>query len=71
MIYPEQLKLDLRVKANQEFSGVPAGTVGVVVEASNSCPECESVAIRWKRYPGDVLTDWFAFDELQFLDLEH
>lgn len=71
MIKPGQLKIGLRVEANQAFSGVPAGTSGEVVEASNSWPETESVAIRWKRYPADVLTDWFAFDELQFLDLEH
>lgn len=65
-----QLKIGRRVRANREFSGVPIGSIGEVVEAPNSWPEVESVAIQWNRHPGDNLTDWFSFDDLQYLDAE-
>lgn len=65
----DALRIGLFVMANREFSGVDKGTSGQVVERSNSWPDCESVAVQWNRYDGDTLTDWFAFDELRFLDI--
>lgn len=66
-----QLKLGLKVVATREFSGVPEGTKGEVIESSNSWPDTESVAIRWKRRENDPLVDWFSFDDLQYLEVEH
>lgn len=62
----EDLKMYGRVRSNRDFAGVPAGTTGIIIEASNSWPETESVAIAWNRTP--PLTDWFSFDDLQYLD---
>lgn len=67
----ESLKIGREVVTNADFSGVPKGTRGEIVFASNSWPETESVAVAWERYPGDRLTDWFAFDELKYLDVPH
>lgn len=64
-----QLRIGLTVQANQEFSGVPTGTTGKIVERSNSWPDVESVAVQWQRQPGDTLVDWFSFNELQYLDV--
>lgn len=63
------LKIGRRVKTNREFSGVGIGTIGEIVAASNSWPESESVAVAWDRPGRHPLTDWFALDELEFLDL--
>jgi hypothetical protein len=68
MIEKSQLRIGLLVRSNREFSGVPAGTLGEVVAASNSWPDTDSVAIKWHRKDGPPLTDWFALDELEFLD---
>lgn len=65
----EELSMGLTVKAIREFSGVPAGTKGEIVSASNSWPETDSVAVQWQRHPGDSLRDWFGFDELEFLEI--
>lgn len=64
-----ELKMSQRVRSNREFSGVAAGTPGIIVERPNSWPDQESVAVRWQRYDGDKLVDWFSFDELEYLDL--
>jgi hypothetical protein len=65
----ENLHIGLLVKTNVGYSGVPVGTIGKIVREKNSWPESESVAVRWKRRPDDTLTDWFAYDELETLDV--
>lgn len=65
----EQLRIGLLVRSNREFSGVPIGTDGEIIRAANSWPETESVAVKWDRPGGHPLTDWFALDELEFLDV--
>lgn len=69
MILISQLKIGLPVFNNRSFAGVPAGSPGTIVDAPNSWPETESVAVKWIRNPGDELTDWFSFDDLQYLEL--
>jgi hypothetical protein len=69
MIKPEQLTIGLRVRSNREFSGVPAGTIGSITRTNNSWPDSDSVAVKWKRYPGDTLIDWFSFDDLEYLNV--
>lgn len=67
----EDLRMGMRVLSNREFSGVPKGTLGEVVERSNSWPDVPSVAIEWCPKDDDVscLTDWFSFDDLEYLDI--
>lgn len=65
----DQLKMGMQVRTTREFSGVPSGTIGRVVEASDSWPETDSVAIQWSRFENDTLTDWFSFDDLKYLVL--
>lgn len=63
-----ELKIGQHVRTRTEFSGVPVGTMGELVEASNSWPDNDSVAVAWKRYEGDTLIDWFSFSDLQYLE---
>lgn len=70
MLKPEQLRIGLEVVNNREFAGVPVGTRGTVIEAPNSWPDVDSVAIQWHRYSDDKLCDWFSFDDLQYLDIK-
>lgn len=70
----QELRIGRKVRTNRDFSGVPAGTIGEIVPAANSWPDSHGdesfgVAIRWNRHEGDTLTDWFAMDELQYLDV--
>lgn len=65
---PAKLRIGKRVISNAEFSGVAKKTIGEIVEASNSWPENESVAVKWNRFEGDTLIDWFSFDDLKYLD---
>lgn len=64
-----ELKIGRKVKANREFSGIPVGTIGEIVNARNSWPGNNSVAIQWNRFEGDKLIDWFSFNDLKYLDI--
>lgn len=65
----DELKIGLKVRSKREFSGVPTGTIGIVVPKPNSWPGTNSVAVHWGRHPKDTLVDWFSLDELEFLEV--
>lgn len=67
----EELRVGLRVRTRTEFAGVVKGSPGVVVERTNSFPDerATSVAIQWNRFDGDEQVDWFAYEELKYLDV--
>jgi hypothetical protein len=81
MITREQAKIGKRVKSNVDFSGVPAGTEGVIDEDYGS-----GVMVAWDlpnqplpkgyeiwdgspAFMTGLLRDGFGNDELHFLDL--
>lgn len=66
----DRLRLGLRVKSLREFSGIPIGSRGEVVERPRSWPETDSIAIAWRRRPDDKLVDWFSYDELELLEVD-
>jgi hypothetical protein len=69
IVRPTNLRIGLRVRTLIDYSGVPQGTAGEIVAASNSWPDTESVAVHWRRHPGDTLCDWFDFSELYTLEI--
>lgn len=66
---PHEALVGAHVKTNVEFSGVPAGTVGVIIEDYGT-----GVMVQWalqSQPAGWPLRDGFdKKTELQFLDLE-
>jgi hypothetical protein len=77
----DQLFVGLKVRSNREFSGVPKGTIGIVLDwegkkgGEKHSRDHLSVEVEWQNLPTangqkriKPLVDWFAEDELQFLD---
>jgi len=65
----KELEIGRHITNTREFSGIPEGTEGEIVESPRSWPNTELVAIHWNRYEGDQLIDWFSFKDLQYLTL--
>jgi hypothetical protein len=59
-----------RIVTTRDFSGVPIGTIGHVVESYKMGKNEYGVMILWKRFAGDTLKDGFSKDEYeQFLQV--
>jgi len=61
------VRVGVKVRNTKLFSGVPEGTIGVIVEVRMIFPVRYSV--RWNRFPHDYLTDSFTEEELQYLEI--
>lgn len=57
-----------RVRSKVEFSGVPAGTEGRIVERYSMGKGLYGVTIRWNRWDGDTLEDGFSKGDYKLLE---
>jgi hypothetical protein len=77
-----KMKLNIgdKVRTKREFSGVPSGTIGAVCGIDNIGTKDARYAIEWQDLPQyksnmyykmthKKLIDWFAEDELIFLEM--
>lgn len=61
--YSELPVVGTKIKTLVEFSGVPEGTIGVVVASYHHDKTSYGVDIRWNRWENDRLTDGFSKSE--------
>lgn len=61
----------IKVRATREFSGIPEGTIGTVVEHYRFSRDHEGVMVEWTTVGGHKVKDGFGrdkeFDETQWL----
>ena len=57
-----------KVRTKVEFSGVPVGSIGTVVDHYQMGKGQYGVTIRWSRSPGDKLEDGFSKSDYALLE---